>query len=608
MPLRRWSLVRSAESSTVAAQFVGLCVGISSACAASIQTEQVPLPPARCEAEFGLLNKSSQQLQNLVPNTLLHIRSALDSTLGDSVGTAFLVSRELGLFVTAGHVVRDAIGLDQKDARDFPIRGITRNGQEIGLNVHQFLCTAESCTGQLNDKNTGREDFALLQANPTDLRHLRGHLEVRFPLPDWQTDGLYFMGFGSSPTGQSNPRPNVAPESAFTITRQYDHIYEAEKSVTGGDSGAPVFSNKGEVYGIVIEGSGSIAQIHGIKHYIAHLLDAHLDLQTKKPKKLRDYIFEENEYKDEHQIREILYNSREIYTNIEIALLYKEHGDEIRRLKGRMFDCIVKNIGEQRRLSPYASRVIQESTLQGLRDSNAAELINGTTSLRRSRRLREAQIVNQFARRVASDEIAAILGGSDGQRALAGSVARNQRPQIVDRQQVVATSYTSLEPMDGITADEAIVPLKRELESILDGAVLEASLSHIAERPIGAFETYTSERLALAMQHYARTVLQEIELVSLSEVAPDGSFEGLADYRELIRNGLNAVIIGRGVARDRDTIALMEDTRSALERVYDSATFEYKERYKPSIIPGIWSQANAQAKQAVPQNPWWLWN
>ena len=499
-----------------------------------------------CRAEYGLPNKSDQELNSKVTSALVKVR---EFGRKGSFGTGFVVNRQQGLVVTAGHVVKDY----QESSDDWPIAGQLADGRAIALRIEQLLC--DDCT-RSTDLQQLRADFALLRVKPDYLSYLTTQLEAYFPRPEELHKGLYFMGFGASPTGQTVTFPTVAQSAQFAVGRQVQGLYRRDKPVFYGDSGAPVFTARGEVLGIIVATSAAFATIQGIERYIPSVIEAHEAMALPKLEQLYGTIMGHAETGDWLSLNEDVQQAQQSLTNFEIATFVRAFETELLELDGYPVSCILSNLVGQRKVWPYGFSIAMAAYRRANASLDAGQLIRQAQTLANVGEDQAALIAVRVAREAATEEIRQLLNEESGQFALAGSIARNEGTD-----DLVSFGIDQSNPQE--PAIQALGKYNAFLDIALASESKTVQENLVGDRSLASFESYTSERLAIALQHYARTVAQEAEIIANgSAVAPASVVKDT--FPRLINRGIAFSRIGRNVARNPSTVRLMMNTEQAI--------------------------------------------
>ena len=155
--------------------------------------------------------------------------------VGQEKGTAFLIDRERGLFLTAYHVVRNT-------SQDDPVRGQFREGTEEPFELRLI-------------GHDGDLDVALLEAK--ELQHLaeQPELELSFRLASEQSVVVLTAAYGRI------TRPEIKPIEISVFSVQDKKSFSLAQRMERGSSGAPVISQShGLVVGIVTHSTTGTTQ------------------------------------------------------------------------------------------------------------------------------------------------------------------------------------------------------------------------------------------------------------------------------------------------------------------------------------------------------------
>ena len=227
------------------------------ACVAAIAVAASPVAAIEerfCKPSFYQIG-GAQKVKDTSGASLAKVY-VLGSSLDDDYrGNAFVIDAERGLLLTARHVVESAgTGASSRLV-----------GREVSLSFHNMsrfsnyaddTATVIAVSPQVggDDRFDKPRDFALLQLNYTGSLERSDLRQLRLSLETWSAE----TGFAISYVGKETaPQPGVGqilreragPEAdarARECTRRLKY------TTRGGDSGAPVISDTGEVVGLIV--------------------------------------------------------------------------------------------------------------------------------------------------------------------------------------------------------------------------------------------------------------------------------------------------------------------------------------------------------------------
>ena len=157
--------------------------------------------------------------------------SVLHIVSGNIKGTAFLIDREAGLFLTARHVVENSI-----NSKEIPVQGFF---EERSAKAYSLVVVKEDASF----------DVALLQTQPTLSFTDREEFELSFADSPSQKIGV----FGSAHSSTNQADVNVRPAEAFSFDLS-SGLMKVSVAARPGDSGGPVIKDDdGLVIAVILQ-------------------------------------------------------------------------------------------------------------------------------------------------------------------------------------------------------------------------------------------------------------------------------------------------------------------------------------------------------------------
>ncbi|MGY4749859.1 S1 family peptidase [Pannonibacter sp. Q-1] len=390
------------------------------------QPVAVKAQPA-CGTELGL-DFGHPQLGQSEWRDLAHalLRVENGTSNGTGHGTAFLIDNKRGIYLTAAHVVEVIEAGEMSANGRAPLAG--RNPMlardPLPLRVLAKVMT-EAPQGQLHPLH---EDFAVLQLiDPTPVTSITP-FELAFERPGRST-GFRFYGYGLSNSQDLTPRASAVPQNFDPHSPA--PLYRLAGEVREGDSGAPVFDDKGIVYGIVMGAQGhNFALFHPLQLYLEHLFA----LQPPPgDDRLDTTAFAEQSLEQRRSSLTLMLDARprsNRITNIALVNFIAEldRTGRLLEIPAELIDCPL--------YYAVSERMITQHALPLLNHRVRIKYTNLSPAMTVQQALRQAQILEQsgeiaeasayftVAAEAASAQVAAIASRPTGQKALFASIGR----------------------------------------------------------------------------------------------------------------------------------------------------------------------------------------
>ena len=390
---------------------------------------QTPAIASNCGAtlglDFGAPLLGDQESRHLVP-ALLRIENGDDDRSGH--GTGFLIDNENGLYLTAGHVVRSVeIG-----------SGSTPGGRTlVGRNpqISQTPLEMKVVARWLEEdaKNGLYEysrDIAVLQLIDPSPVHDLAPLELAFQRPR-RADGFKLYGYGLSNSADLFPRPS-------SDAKRFDPyspapLYKLPTEIRGGDSGAPVYDERGTVYGIVLGSiSNDWAVFHSLDHYTSFLFQQD---PVARDDRLKETAFASMDLSARQSalIRLLDASPRpDGITNFEFASFISDMNAEQRlpEIPAELVECPLYYATSERPIGLKGAPLLllqYNYEMSGLPPGQAIRsALKKAAAVEKQGNLISANAYYQVARAAADAQVAALLNQPTGQKALTASLGRAQ--------------------------------------------------------------------------------------------------------------------------------------------------------------------------------------
>ena len=284
----------------------------------------------RC-GPFHFLKSTHDLVKQQHANSLLLLRS------GDQEGTGFLIDALQGLFLTARHVVASSIA-----DSSIPVSGTDASGQPVKLEVVD---------------NDAKYDVALLRT--IDFGKFRNEtaFELSFDSP-WTDTKITFPGLAFAT--DVDVTPTMPVPNTFVYNAAGNIILRTQ--VRSGDSGSPVFTDRGMVIGIMIRNQTSDQAVVVPVEYLRTFLLKHvggIPGHGESPaEKFRDLILHESngsELEDKLLPNKVPPQVSNFQLAGTIHLLID--GKMLHRIQAKLLDCPLYEAAYERGLGRVAAEL-----------------------------------------------------------------------------------------------------------------------------------------------------------------------------------------------------------------------------------------------------------
>jgi hypothetical protein len=513
-------------------------IGSVRAGAAAIVLWFLAISPAAaelCRVSFAHPSLGSDGLSLLVEKALLYIND------GPARGTAFLIDRHRGIYLTAAHVVaakadyriaenRETIFLNSRNPR--------LSGDRISLKVLTILTEDENSRSGV--PAYALDDLAILQLRDFELPSNVQPLELALRKPvSYPRDRVHFTGYGV--TRPEDPRPRIIDDNQTPLEPLSHNVYGIGETVEGGDSGGPVLLGNGNVIGLIMRAQDRHqAIIHPLDRYRLAIMDE----VVPEGDRLIEVLFASQDL-DQRIIDAIglLQPAPAAISNLEwaSAILKLDTLGLLADVDTELLHCPLVMAATQRQIGAYGGFITREIVLREYRSAEPAEVLNeGQRAEQRGEALRAIALYE-----LASDgyrrQVASLMGEESVQRALAGSLIRASETALPGE----------LEGINGTTwSFQATVDTLAER---LDVTAPADIVVDVTPQTSPRFRTFTSDRLAVALNDYGRALARGNNLRAQISGA---DFVDLASQETAIR----ATAIGATVAGSTSWRQLNLDT------------------------------------------------
>lgn len=410
-------------------------------------------------------------------------------------GTAFLIDRESGLYITAAHVVENLV-----DDTSTTITGVnsTLFDKPVELKVLKSY---------FEDRDT--LDFALLKLKDRKLPNNVRALELAFGLPDTGNDKVRFSGFGAA----SDTYPNLRPVSEVpaTILRRGGRdreVYYFATDIDEGDSGGPVLLPNGNVIGFITHHQSKTQAIfHSIAKYAKKIV---IDARQHIKPKLLSVIDDAPE-----SIGAMLDTSGDgSLSNLGfvISVVEMKKNDKLKDINYDLIDCPLYPASAARNLGYFAASIQERVWEKEIAGIGLSALLRRADELVSSKDYVQSVALYRFVAERHQRDLAELLTTPTAQRAIAGALTRAQHFSVVNR---VDNRPGSLRPLTGLRIRVLTAGESREVYSPLLTIARRLNLPvstffSIAEPKTDAgYKSYTSEKLSVMLHDYA-TVMSKL--------------------------------------------------------------------------------------------------
>ncbi len=463
---------RAGQSDRLSAKF-GLVVIAATLWAVPAHTnENCVVPYTYPELEYA-------DLEQKAARGVLHI----DGRSGG--GTAFLIDRDRGIYLTAAHVVMREVAAFREDKPQEAILGTNAAlpGKSLLLKVIE-----------VDENPEQRRELAVLQlVNETPpeelyefqmaLRDLAGKEEVRF------------IGYGTKSADFPLPRMSHPASPVEPSNHPILHRFVVA-GANGGDSGGPVFLSNGSVIGIMVQHqSGQTAVFHSLTAYLKTLLKVEPALRDER---LVAEIFAPGSVEERRQkaTKMLLPGAAaDGMSNIEFAaaIAQLELDGSMPAVDRSLLDCPLYFAAAGRDLGLYGSPILREKWRRDTADSDGKSIFRKAEQFESEGNTVIATALYELAGEKYRAELASLLEEPTAQKAIAASLYRTKTATIATQQNPAQPSQKLIDTTN----------FPDVLTSVAFSLGLDTEVKRVIETDAAStFKNFGSDTFSVALHDY----------------------------------------------------------------------------------------------------------